>query len=40
MIVAKRMARNPAFVDENDSMKKAMDILKNREIRAREGGGS
>ncbi len=33
MIVAKRMARNPAFVDENDSMKKAMDILKNREIR-------
>ncbi|HEU5360451.1 MAG TPA: CBS and ACT domain-containing protein [Candidatus Deferrimicrobiaceae bacterium] len=33
MIVAKRMMRNPVFVDENDSMKKAMDILKHREIR-------
>ena len=33
MIVAKRMMRNPVFVDENDSMKKAMDILKEREIR-------
>ena len=33
MIVAKRMMRNPLFVDENDSMKKAMDILKEREIR-------
>jgi acetoin utilization protein AcuB len=33
VIVAKRMVRAPAFVDENDSMKKAMDLLKNREIR-------
>jgi len=33
MIVAKRMMRNPVFVDENDSMKKAMDLLKDREIR-------
>ena len=33
MIVAKRMMRNPVFVDENDSMKKAMDILKERGIR-------
>jgi acetoin utilization protein AcuB len=33
MIVAKRMMRNPVFVDENDSMKKAMDLLKEREIR-------
>ena len=33
MIVAKRMMRNPVVVDENDSMKKAMDILKEREIR-------
>ena len=33
MIVAKRMMRNPVFVDENDSMKKAMDIMKEREIR-------
>ena len=33
MIVAKRMMRNPVFVDESDSMKKAMDILKSREIR-------
>jgi acetoin utilization protein AcuB len=33
MIVAKRMVRNPVFVDENDSMRKAMDILKEMEIR-------
>ncbi len=33
MIVAKRMVRNPICVDENDSMRKAMDLLKNREIR-------
>lgn len=33
MIVAKRMMRNPVFVDENDSMKKAMDVLREREIR-------
>lgn len=33
MIVAKRMMRNPVFVDENDSMKKAMDLLKERGIR-------
>ena len=33
MLVAKRMMRNPVFVDENDSMKKAMEILKDREIR-------
>lgn len=33
MIVAKRMMRNPLFVDENDSMKKAMDLLKERGIR-------
>jgi acetoin utilization protein AcuB len=33
MIVAKRMMRNPVCVDENDSMKKAMDLLKDREIR-------
>jgi acetoin utilization protein AcuB len=33
MIVARRMMRNPVVVDENDSMKKAMDILKEREIR-------
>lgn len=33
MLVAKRMMRDPVFVDENDSMKKAMDILRNREIR-------
>ena len=33
MIVAKRMMRNPVFVDENDSMKKAMDLLRDREIR-------
>jgi acetoin utilization protein AcuB len=33
MIVAKRMMRNPVSVDENDSMKKAMDLLKERDIR-------
>jgi len=33
VIVARRMMRNPVVVDENDSMKKAMDILKEREIR-------
>jgi acetoin utilization protein AcuB len=33
MIVAKRMKRHPAFVDEGDSMKKAMDLLKENEIR-------
>ena len=33
MIVAKRMMRNPVFVDEDDSMKKAMDLLKERDIR-------
>jgi CBS domain-containing protein len=33
MIVAKRMVRNPVFVDENDSMKKAIDLLKERGIR-------
>lgn len=33
MLVARRMMRNPVFVDENDSMKKAMDILRDREIR-------
>ncbi len=33
MNVAKRMMRNPVVVDENDSMKKAMDLLKEREIR-------
>lgn len=33
MIVAKRMMRNPVYVDENDSMKKAMDLLKEHEIR-------
>lgn len=33
MIVAKRMMRNPVYVDENDSMRKAMDLLKEREIR-------
>lgn len=33
MIVAKRMVRNPVFVDENDSMRRAMDLLKEREIR-------
>jgi acetoin utilization protein AcuB len=33
MIVAKRMMRTPVFLDEDDSMKTAMDTLKNREIR-------
>ncbi len=33
MIVARRMMRNPVWVDENDSMKKAMDMLKEHEIR-------
>lgn len=33
MIVAKRMMRNPVWVDENDTMKKAMDLLKERGIR-------
>jgi acetoin utilization protein AcuB len=33
MIVARRMKRNPVFVDEGDSMKKAMDLLKEHEIR-------
>lgn len=33
MNVAKRMKRNPVFVDEGDSMKKAMDLLKEHDIR-------
>jgi len=33
MIVAKRMMRTPVFLDEEDSMKTAMDTLKDREIR-------
>ena len=33
MNVAKRMKRNPVFVDEGDSMKKAMDLLKEHQIR-------
>ncbi|MBI5343589.1 MAG: CBS domain-containing protein, partial [Deltaproteobacteria bacterium] len=33
MNMSKRMMRNPVYVDENDSMKKAMDLLKDREIR-------
>ncbi|MBI5419665.1 MAG: CBS domain-containing protein [Deltaproteobacteria bacterium] len=33
MIVAKRMMRNPVYVDENDSMKKAMDLLREHGIR-------
>jgi len=33
MNVGKRMMRNPVCVDENDSMKKAMDLLKEHEIR-------
>ncbi len=33
MIVAKRMMRNPVVLDEEDSMKMAMDTLKDREIR-------
>lgn len=33
MNVSKRMMRNPVYVDENDSMKKAMDLLREHEIR-------
>ncbi|HWS15118.1 MAG TPA: CBS and ACT domain-containing protein [Candidatus Methylomirabilis sp.] len=33
MNVSKRMKRNPVFVDEGDSMKKAMDLLKEHDIR-------
>lgn len=33
MNVGKRMMRNPVYVDENDSMKKAMDLLREHEIR-------
>ena len=33
MIVANRMKRNPVFVDEGDSMKRAMELLKQHEIR-------
>ena len=33
MIVANRMKRNPVFVDEGDSMKRAMELLKEHEIR-------
>jgi acetoin utilization protein AcuB len=33
MIVANRMKRDPVWVDEGDSMKKAMDLLKEHEIR-------
>ncbi|MEW6719138.1 MAG: CBS and ACT domain-containing protein [Thermodesulfobacteriota bacterium] len=33
MIVANRMKPAPVFVDEGDSMKKAMDLLKEHEIR-------
>lgn len=33
MIVGKRMAVNPCWVNEDDSMKKAMDLLKERECR-------
>lgn len=33
MIVARRMMRSPVFLDEDDSMKTAMDTLKDREIR-------
>ncbi|MFA6149307.1 MAG: CBS and ACT domain-containing protein [bacterium] len=33
MLVAKRMKANPVFVDEGDSMKKAMDMMKEHEIR-------
>ena len=42
MIVARRMMRTPVFLDEDDSMKTAMDILKDREIRhlpVLRGGG-
>ncbi|RJP25287.1 MAG: CBS domain-containing protein [Deltaproteobacteria bacterium] len=33
MIVARRMKRNPVFVDEADSMRRAMDLLKEHGIR-------
>ena len=33
MNVSKRMMRNPVYVDEKDSMKKAMDLLREHEIR-------
>jgi len=33
MIVANRMKRNPVVVDEGDSMKRAMELLKEHEIR-------
>lgn len=33
MIVARRMKRNPVSVEEGDSMKRAMDLLKEHEIR-------
>jgi acetoin utilization protein AcuB len=33
MIVANRMKRNPVVVDEGDSMKRAMDLLKEHDIR-------
>ncbi|MDD5762498.1 MAG: CBS and ACT domain-containing protein [bacterium] len=33
MNVAKRMKSNPVFIDEGDSMKKAMDLMKEHEIR-------
>ncbi len=33
MLVARRMMRNPVVVDEDDSMKTAMDVLKERGIR-------
>lgn len=33
MIVERRMKRNPVWIDEDDSMKKAMDMLKERGIR-------
>ena len=33
MIVANRMKRNPVVVDEGDSMKRAMELLKENEIR-------
>jgi acetoin utilization protein AcuB len=33
MIVANRMKKDPVFIDEGESMKKAMDLLKEHEIR-------
>jgi acetoin utilization protein AcuB len=33
MIVARRMKRDPVFVDEGDSMKRAMDLLRDNQIR-------